>query len=180
MQLCLFTYLVIFLTGDIGLALVAAGFILSAAQLAGSAGRILWGLVADHYIAPRLLLGLLGILMSGGALATACMAPAWPTQVIVAVIIFFGATAIGWNGVYLAEAARSAPEGRAGEATGGTLFFTYLGVVLGPSLFAAVVSVFDSYPLGFMFFGVLTAVGGIGLMISYFRSGSEIQDFNQS
>ena len=170
MQLCLFTYLVIFLTGNIGMALVAAGFILSAAQMAGSAGRIIWGVVADRYMPPRLLLGLLGICMSVGALATAAISPAWPTWVIVAIIIFFGATAIGWNGVYLAEAARSAPEGSAGEATGGTLFFTYLGVVLGPSLFAAVASFFDSYPHGFMFFALLTAGGGIYLISSSLRT----------
>ena len=166
MQLSLFTYLVIFLTGNIGMALVAAGFILSAAQIAGTAGRIIWGIVADRYVSPRLLLGLLGICMSAGALATAGISPAWPTWVIVAIISFFGATAIGWNGIYLAEAARSAPPGSAGEATGGTLFFTFLGVVLGPSLFAAVASFFDSYPHGFMFFALLTACGGIYLIFS--------------
>ena len=170
MQLCLFTYLVIFLTGNIGMALVAAGFILSAAQMAGTAGRIVWGIVADRYVSPRLLLGILGICMSAGALATAAISPTWPTWVIVAIISFFGATAIGWNGIYLAEAARSAPEGSAGEATGGTLFFTFLGVVLGPSLFAAVASSFDSYPHGFLFFALLTACGGIYLIFSGSRT----------
>ena len=86
------------------------------------------------------------------------------------IIVFFGATAIGWNGVYLAEAARSAPEGSAGEATGGTLFFTFLGIVLGPSLFAAVASFFDSYPHGFIFFALLTAGGGIYLISSGLRT----------
>lgn len=166
MQLCLFTYLVIFLTNDIGLALVAAGLILSAAQLAGTTGRIFWGILADRYIQPRLLLGLLGIGMSAGAVLTAAISPDWPTLLIVLVIIVFGATAIGWNGVYLAEAARSAPEGKAGEATGGTLFFTFLGVVLGPSLFAVVASGSHSYPLGFTFFAVLTLVCGVGAIVS--------------
>lgn len=170
MQLCLFTYLVIFLTNDIGLALVAAGFILSAAQLAGTIGRIFWGVLADRYINPRLLLGLLGIGMSVGAVATAAISPNWPTICVVIIVILFGATAIGWNGVYLAEAARSAPEGKAGEATGGTLFFTFLGVVLGPSIFAAVASGSDSYPLGFIFFAVLTLACGVGAIASYRKS----------
>ena len=170
MQLCLFTYLVIFLTNDIGLALVAAGFILSAAQLAGTIGRIFWGVLADRYINPRLLLGLLGIGMSVGAIATAAISPNWPTICVVIIVILFGATAIGWNGVYLAEAARSAPEGKAGEATGGTLFFTFLGVVLGPSIFAAVASGSDSYPLGFIFFAVLTLACGVGAIASYRKS----------
>ncbi len=170
MQLCLFTYLVVFLTDDIGLALVTAGFILSAAQMAGTVGRIVWGILADRYISPLLLLGLLGIGMSAGSVATAMISPDWPTALIVAVIVLFGATAIGWNGVYLAEAARRAPPGRAAEATGGTLFFTFLGVVLGPSIFAAVAAAFDSYPLGFICFAVLTLLSGIAAAVSYWRN----------
>ncbi len=170
MQLCLFTYLVVFLTDDIGLALVTAGFILSAAQMAGTVGRIVWGILADRYISPLLLLGLLGIGMSAGSVATAMISPDWPTALIVAVIVLFGATAIGWNGVYLAEAARRAPPGRAAEATGGTLFFTFLGVVLGPSIFAAVAATFDSYPLGFICFAVLTLLSGIAAAVSYWRN----------
>jgi len=77
MQLCLFTYLVVFLTDDIGLALVTAGFILSAAQMAGTIGRIVWGLLADQLIPPLLLLGLLGVGMSIGSVATALIRPEW-------------------------------------------------------------------------------------------------------
>lgn len=173
MQLCLFTYLVIFLTNDIGLALVTAGLILSAAQLSGTIGRIVWGILADRYIQPRVLLGLLGIGMSIGALLTAALSPDWSTGLIVAIIIFFGATAIGWNGVYLAEAARSAPAGKAGEATGGTLFFTFLGVVLGPSLFAVIASTTNSYPMGFIFFAGLTFLCGIGGLVTHRKNQSD-------
>ena len=172
MQLCLFTYLVIFLTNDIGLALVTAGLIMSAAQMSGTIGRIVWGILADRYIKPRLLLGLLGIGMSVGAVFTATIQPDWSTTLIVIIVVLFGGTAIGWNGIYLAEAARSAPAGRAGEATGGTLFFTYLGVVLGPSIFAAIASGTDSYPMGFIFFAVLTFLCGIAAMATR-RAGSE-------
>ena len=160
MQLCLFTYLVIYLTKDIGIAFVAAGFTMSTAQMSGTVGRIVWGTIADHCLKPRLLLGILGRGMSLGAIATAWMDAAWPTWWIVAVIIFFGATAIGWNGVYLAEAARLAPPGKVGDATGGTLFFTFFGVVLGPPLFGGC-TVTHSLSLGFVFFAALTLIGGI-------------------
>ena len=161
MQLCLFTYLVIYLTRDIGMAFVAAGFAMSAAQLAGTVGRLVWGAVADNFLKPRILLGLLGIGMSLGAVATALMDSTWPAWSLAAVIIFFGATAIGWNGVYLAEAARLAPPGKVGDATGGTLFFTFLGVVLGPLLFGLIASLSGSYPLAFIFFALLTLIGSI-------------------
>lgn len=171
MQLCLFTYLVIYLTDDIGMAFIAAGLTLSAAQLAGTVGRIVWGILADRYVSPRLLLGLLGIGMAVGAMVTASITSAWSTAAVVAAVTLFGATAIGWNGVYLAEAARLAPAGRVGAATGGTLSFTYLGVVLGPPLFAVVASTTDSYPLGFLFFALLTSLGGILAMVSRRNGG---------
>jgi len=165
LQLCLFTYLVIYLTSDIGMAFVAAGFALSAAQMAGTIGRLVWGMMADRFLNPRLLLGLLGIGMSVGAIATALINPSWSTFAIVAVVILFGVTAIGWNGVYLAEAARLAPVGQVSAATGGTLFFTFLGVVLGPPVFAAVASGTDSYPLGYVFFAILTFVCGVATIL---------------
>jgi hypothetical protein len=56
-----------------------------------------------------------------------------------------GATAIGWNGVYLAEVARLAPAGSAGLATGGCLFFTFVGVVVCPYLFGALQRIYGSY-----------------------------------
>ncbi|MEE4164488.1 MAG: MFS transporter [Desulfocapsaceae bacterium] len=161
MQLCLFTYLVIYLTEDVGMAFIAAGLTLSAAQISGTFGRIIWGVLADRYITPRNLLGLLGIGMSLGALATALIRGDWPLPAVIIVTVLFGATAIGWNGVYLAEAARCAPEGKVSGATGGTLFFTFFGVVLGPPIFGGVTSVTGSYSLAFLFFAGLTLFGGI-------------------
>ena len=83
--------------------------------------------------------------------------------------VVFGGTAIGWNGVYLAEAARSAPDGKVGAATGGTLFFTFFGVVLGPPLFGWIVSVTGSYPLAFIFFAAITMAGGIMILCTRLR-----------
>jgi len=166
MQLCLFTYMVIYLTEDVGMAFIAAGLTLSAAQMSGTIGRIIWGILADRYINPRNLLGILGIGMSFGALATALMQSSWPLSLILLVTIIFGATAIGWNGVYLAEAARRAPDGEVSAAVGGTLFFTFFGVVLGPPIFGGVVSTTGSYPLAFLFFAVLTLMGGIMTLVS--------------
>jgi MFS family permease len=65
-------------------------------------------------------------------------------------LVAFGASAIGWNGVYLAEVARRAPAGMAGAATGGTLAITFLGVVIGPVLFGALSAAAGSYRAGFL------------------------------
>lgn len=166
MQISLITYLVLYLSKNVGMSIISAGMVLATGQMAGSLGRIFWGILADRCVKPRMLLGMLGIGMSLCGVATALISTLWSFAAILLVIIFYGVTAIGWNGVYLAEAARLAPRGQVGVATGGTLFFTFLGVVIGPPFFAAIIEKTDSYPFGFVSFAVLTFIAGAMAILS--------------
>jgi hypothetical protein len=69
---------------------------------------------------------------------------------VLAVCALYGATAVGWNGVFLAEVARLAPEGRVAYLTGGTQFFTFAGVLIGPPLIGAIAAAAGSYGAGFV------------------------------
>jgi MFS family permease len=149
-QMSLTTYLVTYLHDDLAYGMVSAGLLLSVTQMGGIGGRIAWGLVADRWLGAQKTLALLAILMAISALATALLLPTLPLWGIWAILLVFGASAIGWNGVYLAEVARQAPEGKASVATGGTLTFTFLGVVIGPPLFGALSSAFGTYRAGFL------------------------------
>jgi predicted MFS family arabinose efflux permease len=149
-QMSLTTYLVTYLHDDLAYGMVSAGLLLSVTQMGGIGGRIAWGLVADRWLGAQKTLALLSILMAISALATALLLPTLPLWGIWAILLVFGASAIGWNGVYLAEVARQAPEGKASVATGGTLTFTFLGVVIGPPLFGALSSAFGTYRAGFL------------------------------
>jgi MFS family permease len=102
------------------------------------------------------MLAALGALMALSSLATAVLSPAMPVLLVWVILAVFGASAIGWNGVYLAEVARQAPQGQASLATGGTLAFTFLGVVVGPPLFGALSGLFDSYRAGYAALAVPT------------------------
>jgi MFS family permease len=159
-QLSLTTYLVTFLHDDLAYGLIAAGLALSLTQLGGMAGRIAWGFVADRWLGPRRVLLLLAGLMALGALATTTLRHDTPQWAVVLILVSFGASAIGWNGVYLAEVARRAPEGMASMATGGTLAFTFLGVVIGPPIFGALSTWFGTYRAGFMGLMVVASVSG--------------------
>ena len=149
-QMSLTTYLVTYLHDDLAYGMVSAGLLLSVTQMGGIGGRIAWGLVADRWLGAQKTLALLAILMAISALATALLLPTLPLWGIWAILLVFGASAIGWNGVYLAEVARQAPEGKASVATGGTLTFTFLAVVIGPPLFGALSSAFGTYRAGFL------------------------------
>ncbi|MFM8574615.1 MAG: MFS transporter, partial [Limnohabitans sp.] len=95
------------------------------------------------------------------------LSPSTPHTLLLPILVVFGASAIGWNGVYLAEVARRAPAGQASLATGGTLAFTFLGVVIGPPVFGLLATLCGTYRAGFI---ALMAVASLcGLLLFRLR-----------
>jgi MFS family permease len=169
-QVCLMSFIVVHLTETLHWTLVAAGFALTTATVGGVAGRIGWGYVADHLLAPRRVLSLIGLIAAACGIGMALADATWPASVIVALALVFGATAIGWNGVQLAEVARLAPPGAAGKVTGATGFVTFAGVVIGPPSFALLSSLTGSYRSGFAAFAAVSTVAALGLQVARSRS----------
>jgi len=165
-QMSLFTYLMLFLIVDLGYSLVVAGLVFSVAQGAGVLSRPVWGVIADRFQASRSVLAWLGITMGLCGAAAATFTPASVPALIIAVCAVYGASAIGWNGVYMAEVARLAPPGMVGMMTGGSLLFTFTGAVLGPPLFGAILGFSGSYSLGFGVFAILPLLAGLRLILA--------------
>ena len=136
MQLGLNAFLVTYLTATLGLAHVAAGVLLAAAQAGGLIGRLGWGAVATRLGASTGLISGLGLGMAAAAATMALLPAGAPFGLLMAVAFLFGLTASGWNGVFLAEVARVAPEGRLSETTGAVLAASYAGLVVGPIIVA--------------------------------------------
>jgi MFS family permease len=164
LQVCLMSFLVVYLTESLGYSLVAAGLALTVANVGGIVGRILWGAVADLHVAPRTLLGLIGMAAGACAWSTAAFGAAWPIAAILVLCGLFGATAIGWNGVQLAEVARNAPADEVGAITGAAGFITFGGVVAGPPTFALIAALTGGYRTGFAVFGGLSIGCGLWLL----------------
>ncbi len=164
-QITLVTYLVTFLVESFALTLVLAGLVMAASQVASVLGRVLWGVLADRVLTRRAMLGLLGIGMGVSALIALAAGPDWPAWLLFAYAAAFGATAVGWNGVFLAEVARVAPAGRTSEATGGCLFFTFLGVVVTPPSFNAVLALAGSYSAAYAVFAVPALAVGTWMLV---------------
>jgi sugar phosphate permease len=164
LQICLVSFLVVYLAESLRFSLVAAGLALTAATVGGVVGRILWGMVADFHIPPKRLLALIGIAAGSCSCATAAFGSAWPLAAIVGVCALFGLTAIGWNGVQLAEVARISPPDQVGSITGASNFVAFGGVVLGPPVFALVAALTDDYRYGFVVFGGAAIGCGVWLL----------------
>jgi MFS family permease len=165
-QISFITYLVSYLKIELAYSLVAAGLVFSASQFAGALGRVLWGALADRVFQPRGVLAALGLVMALCGFAVASFTSGWPPVAVFAVCVLYGATAVGWNGVFLAEVARLAPEGRVAIVTGGTQFFTFAGVLIGPPIFGAIASATGSYGTGFVLIAALPLVASAGLLAS--------------
>tara|TARA_Y100000385_G_C13088322_1_gene637484 strand:+ start:1114 stop:2289 length:1176 start_codon:yes stop_codon:yes gene_type:complete len=161
MQMSLGSYLVVMLTEQAQLTVAVAGYALSVAMIAGVIGRLFWGGLADYGISPRRVLGFLGFLMGLSASAICFVNSEFSITLVYVLAFFFGASAVGWNGVYIAEVARIAPTGQTGMATGGSLAMTYSGVVLLPTSFWLIYLITNSYIWGFLALGLLTFWRGL-------------------
>ena len=161
LQVTFATFFVVFLLDGLGFDLVFAGLAFASGQGAGFVGRILWGWVASRLLPTRQVLGLLGIAMavSGGALAL--IEGDWPKWAVIALSAAYGLTGIGFQGVMLAEVARNAPPGGAGDVTGVAVVFAYAGMVVFPGLIGIIVGLTGSYQAGFVLVALVTLPIGL-------------------
>jgi fucose permease len=103
--------------------------------------------------------------MGVSCVVTGSFSAQWSMGALCVVSAVFGATAIGWNGVFLGELARLAPKGRVASVTGGALFFTYFGVVAGPPVFGYLADWSGSLGLAYVALGAVPAVAFVLLCL---------------
>ena len=168
-QLSFASILVVFLVEQAQLSMVRAGAVMSAAMLAGMAGRLLWGMAADYFRNARGVLMVLGAVTAVCAAAMTQVSPQWPYAAIMLLAIVFGATTLGWNGVYIGELARVAPPGKVAMATGASLACAYLGAVVAPPLFALLHWYSGGYGAPCMLLVLLAGAGVVSLIYKKFN-----------
>lgn len=175
MQMCTSAFLVTYLVDAFSMPLVQAGTALAAASVGGIIFRIVWGWIADKWVPPRLMLGLLGLAMAIMSTTVGSFTITTPYWLVLLSSFALGSTAIGWNGVYLAEVARLAPPGKAGAATGGCLFFTFVGVVIIPVAFGLVQQMTGKYQSAFIAAAGACFIVGIVLTLTARGSRKSVQ-----
>jgi len=165
LQTTFIAYFVIYLT-ELGYSLIEAGAVFSVATAVAIPGRIVWGWLSSRYIHPRAMLGLLALLMFVAVGLTSLFEPSWPRWQVTLVAICVSLTVFSWHGVTLAEAAKLAPPAMRGAVTGGVLSFGQCGGLVLPLLYSLILSVTDSYQMGFLVCSIPAILVGLGLSIS--------------
>jgi MFS family permease len=158
------SFYVTFLAERAEFSLIAAGLALSVAQVAAVIGRVLWGHVADRGVPASLVLAGLAFGMALAIGLAMGFSPAWPGYAVLAVSAALGATAIAWNGVFLAETARQAPAGAVSEATGGVLSITFSAITIGPPAMSLVIALSGSYVVAYGAFALCCVAAGVALL----------------
>ncbi len=159
-QVCLTTFVVTALVTEGGFSLLEAGAVFSVMQLGGVVGRLAWGWIADRFGNGIAVLGIVGGLMAGASLGAAAVTPEWSRLAIYGLFIVYGATAIGWNGVFHAVLARHSPAGQVSTISGAAMFYSSAGILLGVPAFTALHHVLGNYG---QLFGLMALVACAGI-----------------
>lgn len=157
------TYLVVYLWREIGLTESAAGLVFAVLHLSGVISRIALGAIADRLLSARWVLVIVGLVLSFSLMVTGQFNATWSVIVIYSVTALTGASGNGWVGLYFAELARLAPPDKIAQVAGGSQFFTYAGLVMGPLLFGTLLKISDSYTFVFSVLSLIALVAALGL-----------------
>ena len=146
-QFTLVTYLALYLKETQGIAVTTSATLLVFAQVAGAAGRVLWGVASDRLFAgrrhPALVLPI--ALSSAGALALGWLPQATPLWLIGALVVMHAFCALGWHGNWIALVSEIAGPERQGRTIGVAMTIMYVGIILLPPLFGLVVDYSHSW-----------------------------------
>lgn len=162
-QICLNSFFVTFAVRELGATLVTAGAWLAAAQLGGLVGRVFWGWCGNRMPAVMPLLLALGVGMALCAALLGLLGTRLPEPLLWPLLVAFGLTASGWNGIFLSEVARQVPASQAGTATAAVLLVMTGGLVAGPLVFSALAASL-SFAAAFTAWGALGTLGVAALL----------------
>jgi len=165
MQTVWMAFLVLYLKDVVGLSLLSASRYLALAQIAGMAGRIVFGVLSDRTFhgrrRPTLVLAGCGSTLC--SIAIAFTGPGASPLVLAPLALVFGFAGIGWNGVQHTLMAELAGPRSAGTAVGLGLAISSLGVTVAPPIFGWCVEWVGGYRTPWLGLAV-TMVGAMALL----------------
>ena len=167
-QLSLSAFLVLMLVENQGWPLVWAGAMGALLQACGAVGRVSWGWLADRSGQGMALLAVIGVGSTAGLMACPWLGlmPLWAQ---IAVLGALGFCLSGWNGVVLAEIARTVPTQDTGRVIGGALVYTFVGVMMGPAAYALIFEHLHRYDSTFVAISAAMQLGGVITAIQAWR-----------
>ncbi|UFN48812.1 MFS transporter [Roseomonas sp. OT10] len=174
-QSCLVAFTATYAVTRHDASLTEAGGILATMQGASMLGRIALGWLADRtgHVLRHLAWQAMASAVAVVLLVFAADQASWALHACAALA---GATAIGWNGVHMAELARVAPLPLVSDVTSAATLFGFVGSICGPLAFSLLVSWTGSYDLAFLVVAAQLAGFGIATALMLGREAPQMRD----
>ncbi|MBL0700936.1 MAG: MFS transporter [Desulfosarcina sp.] len=163
------TFLVLYLHEELDFSVQIAGICMTIAMVAGTAGRIVWGMLSDRMfnggrIAPLLIISLIS---AASVFCFAILSKNVPLYVFFILSGVMGFALIGWNAVIMILAAELAGPELAGSSLGIIATAGWAGMVTGGPVFGFITDRFN-YFAGWMLVTLVLLISAAGFIFIYF------------
>lgn len=134
------SFLVLYLVEELRVSAVVAGICLSVFMIAGTVGRVVWGIISDRIFKsdrqyPMMLLCLIAFGSAIGMVFLNQASSIWLPYFLSAVM---GFSFMGWNALFITFSAELAGPSLVGLVTGWTITVAWTGIIAGPPLFGII------------------------------------------
>jgi len=172
------SHFAVFLSEDLALSRNIAGIGFGIFQVGGIIGRPAWGWFSDKFlmgdrIKTHTIIGLfIGIMFVVFGLFI--NSPQLPIILIFIMTFLLGWTAFGWMGVYFVSVGESAGEKNTGIATGLSMIFMRIGLIIGPPIFGFIGDLSGAYQKSWLLFGIASII--TSLVFYYLSTRKKVPD----
>lgn len=156
-------YIVVFAHERLGFSAVGAGLLLSAGHGVAIVARIGWGILSDRVFGGdrKLPLAVIAALAGLASLGVSFLDRGAPLGIALLATALLGASALGWQGIYVTAVSEMAGQAAAGRALGVSLTVAQLGQLLAPPLFGYLADRTLSYQASWTALGLFILVGSL-------------------
>lgn len=158
---------VTYLVTKFQISLVLAGSAFSTMQITGMVTRVFLGWATDRFLSATKLLGVIGLSIAIMFYILALVEGTWSMKIVFGIAAATGIFVGGWSGVSLAEISKVVDQKNVAVATSGTIFFSFLGATVGPSLFSLIIAQTDSFDSAFLTIGSAAAAVGFLVLVTH-------------
>jgi sugar phosphate permease len=158
------TYLVLFQTEVLHMSSFVAGTSLAVSMAGAAVGRVGWGVVSDLFLGGRRigLLMVVSVLSAASVALMTALSRDTPLALVLALVFFMGATAMGWTGLTGTLVAELAGPGATGTAIGLASTIIRIGPLLATPAFGWTVDRSGSYDMGWW---IVVGLSGLAVLL---------------
>jgi len=146
---------------------IEAGAFLMVTNIGGAVGRIMWGSLSDRAFGGKRKtpLTIIGIISGTLAIVLSMGISGLPWGLLFFMMVILGATAFGWNGVFMAFATEISSRDMTAAGLGWAMSLGMIGAIAGPPLFGYIVDRTTSYNPAWLIFGIVVLVAALSLIL---------------